>query len=103
MIPKHKRVRIQKYLDAAKGQECTFLGPTCNHNSETVVACHLYGSGMGQKNHDFEIFFGCSDCHKYYDTYGAYANPKPDREHCNAYANRARIKTMIILHEMGLL
>ena len=107
MFKKNKRARIKKFLDAAKGQECTFRGPTCNGNPETVVACHLHGAGMGQKNHDFEIFFGCSGCHKHYDAYGVYTQGFLDQEGHRVFletqANEARKRTMLILHEMGLL
>ena len=45
--------------------------PVCNNNPETTVACHFNaswaGKGMGQKADDCAVFFGCSDCHRWYD------------------------------------
>lgn len=66
-------IRSQKILRHAKGQPCTARFPgICNGNPETTVFCHLngaaFGKGMGIKAHDVLGFFGCSDCHSYYDT-----------------------------------
>ncbi len=45
--------------------------PECNHDPETTVACHLNdawaGTGLAQKADDVAVFFGCSDCHRWYD------------------------------------
>jgi hypothetical protein len=66
-------IRSAKVLRHAKGQQCTARFPgICNGNPETTVFCHLngaaFGKGMGIKAHDVLGFFGCSDCHAYYDT-----------------------------------
>lgn len=62
---------MQKILDAARGEACAFGGPTCNHNPETVVACHSNyqedGKGMGLKADDIYVMFACSSCHMFYD------------------------------------
>jgi hypothetical protein len=55
----------------AKGQECTIRLPyVCNHNPETVVACHIngvrFGHGVGIKTGFFA--FGCSNCHDAVDS-----------------------------------
>lgn len=59
-------------LKAAEGEECTMNSPWCNYNPETVVFCHgnygFAGKGLGQKADDCCGFFGCSDCHEWYDT-----------------------------------
>lgn len=51
----------------AKGRGCTVRLPgVCNHNSETVVLCHvrLSGiSGMGLKADDLLGAWACSQCH----------------------------------------
>lgn len=63
--------RNKKILKAARGQNCTLQTPACNHNPETVVACHSNyssdGKGMGQKADDIFVAFGCSGCHGYLD------------------------------------
>ena len=51
----------------AQGQECTMRLPgICNHNSETVVLCHLRVAniaGFGQKPPDLCAVHACSSCH----------------------------------------
>ena len=62
--------RSRAYLDGARGETCKlrFVG-VCNHNRETVVACHIHDTnfGMARKAHDFSIIDGCSDCHMFLD------------------------------------
>lgn len=57
----------------ARGRGCQIRLPgVCNHNSETVVLCHvrLSGvSGMGLKAEDALASWACSDCHRYCDTH----------------------------------
>lgn len=50
----------------ARGEDCTIRLPqVCNHNPETVVACHIpgvrFGHGVAIKTGFFA--FGCSSCH----------------------------------------
>jgi hypothetical protein len=55
-------------MDMCRGQDC-YLAITgvCNHNRETVVACHsnqsLHGKGAGLKAHNRFTVPGCSACH----------------------------------------
>jgi len=59
---------MSKLRKSAKGRECQIRIPgVCNHNSETVVLCHLGGAGMGIKNDDMFAAFGCSCCHNVID------------------------------------
>lgn len=65
-------IRSKKVLNHARGQSCQLALPgICNHNPETTVFCHLngpvFGKGMGLKAHDIAGFFGCAECHIYYD------------------------------------
>lgn len=66
----------------------------CNRNPETTVFCHLNGAyagkGIGQKAHDIAGFFGCSDCHRHYDTGGGVSDSD---------LLRAVIRTWIVLAE----
>lgn len=73
MFEKRKPYRNKKILESARGERCTFLSPSCNGNTETVVFCHvndpLAGKGMKQKADDYAGFYGCSACHAFYDNY----------------------------------
>mgnify|MGYP000860141652 CR=1 FL=1 len=64
-------IRSNKYLRGSKGQPCTFMGPTCNADPETVVFAHLngaaFGKGKGQKAHDTAGLDACFACHGYID------------------------------------
>lgn len=63
-------IRSRRYLDGAKGENCKFrFAGICNHNPETVVACHVHNDsfGMGRKADDFSVIDGCSSCHEFYD------------------------------------
>lgn len=65
-FPKPVKVRSRAILDFARGQDCTIRLPgVCCHNPETVVACHLPGhaKGIGSKESDLHIAFGCDRCH----------------------------------------
>jgi hypothetical protein len=70
MFPKEKRIRIQRWLDAANGEPCTWPGCDQKHN-DTVVAAHSNdledGKGVGKKSHDLFIAFLCWPCHYEYD------------------------------------
>ena len=65
-------IRSKKYLQSARGQDCTIQIPgVCNHDSSTVVAAHSnrqkHGKGMGQKSHDIFVAWSCSNCHSAID------------------------------------
>lgn len=63
-------IRSRRYLDGARGEPCKFrFAGICNHNHETVVACHVHNDafGMGRKADDFSVIDGCSNCHEFYD------------------------------------
>ncbi|MCG8429567.1 MAG: DUF1364 domain-containing protein [Candidatus Omnitrophica bacterium] len=68
---KRKPYRNSKILAAAEGQMCTMQSPFCNFDPATTVFCHSNrsedGKGVGQKADDCFGFFGCSDCHAWYD------------------------------------
>lgn len=63
--------RSPKLLALARGMPCMMRCEHCNGNPETTVWCHLNGSeagkGIGMKGHDMLGFFGCSNCHDWYD------------------------------------
>ena len=58
-----KRLKQDKYTKSAKGQDCQIRSPFCNHNSATVVFCHLNGAGIGEKMQNIHGAYGCSKCH----------------------------------------
>lgn len=89
----------QKLRDSARGQECTFHTPWCNHNRETTVLAHLRSAiaGMGTKSDDWHAAFACSDCHARYDN-----STIPG--HCvTFYELRALQRTQKIWRDMGLI
>ena len=90
-MQKRTPYRNKKILEAARGAPCMLNGPWCNHDPETTVFAHLNyswaGKGLGQKSDDFAGFFGCSDCHRWYDEYAGNHQNHP------LYAFRAVIKT----------
>ena len=100
LIPKHKRYRNKKILKAAQGQYCTYRSPWCNHDHNTVVACHKSGAGMGMKADDDQVFFGCSACHDIYD--GRMKSPL-SRDQREQMAELAILETQQILRQMKLL
>lgn len=72
---KNPRGDNRQLLDLARGQECLLRSPLCNHNPETVVACHPrgvsdYGTGGHYKAGDEYSIWGCSQCNHYSDAYG---------------------------------
>lgn len=64
--------RSEKVLRHAKGQPCTLrISPFCDGGgaSGTTVSCHIRGDhkGMGIKESDHSIAFGCGACHRFLD------------------------------------
>ena len=67
------RLKSKKLTDSAKDKDCTVrIFGVCNYNTETTVAAHLGGAGMGTKASDIHIAYCCSDCHSWLD--GGYSN-----------------------------
>jgi len=66
-----KPLKSTKLRQSARTRDCTMRIPSvCNFNSETVVLCHVStkgSKGMSQKNDDSFAFFGCSNCHQWFD------------------------------------
>jgi len=70
LLPK---VRSAALMASANGQTCTLRLPgICNHNSATVVLCHLPGIGKSARSKvtDLHSAYGCSACHTAIDTHG---------------------------------
>ena len=60
-----KQTKITK---SARGEDCTLRLDECNHNSETVVLCHIgTNRGMGFKCGDHFAVYACSSCHDIID------------------------------------
>jgi len=63
----------QHLRDMARGMPCLLQSPICNHDSDTVVACHgsgiENGKGMGRKVSDALTVHGCSACNDYTDAF----------------------------------
>jgi hypothetical protein len=54
-----------KLRNSAKGQNCTFNTPFCNHDPSTVVLCHIRDevTGKSTKANDYSAAYGCFACH----------------------------------------
>lgn len=110
--PKRTRLRVPKILKAANGAPCMMDSPVCNHDLETTVFCHLNfewaGKGMGQKADDTAGFFGCSECHRWFDETSKY-RPRvsyqelDDEDVLKFIAFRACVRTWRYLVETGVL
>ncbi len=87
----------QKLRDSAKGMDCTFETEFCNYDRSTVVLCHLPSDvkGMGNKSHDFNAAFGCSDCHAAIDQHRI--------PHAPFYMLRGLQRTQAIWRDRGLI
>lgn len=95
-------IRSRRYLDGAKGEPCKFrFAGICNHNPETVVACHVRNEafGMGRKADDFSVIDGCSNCHTFYDLH----SHEMDRALLLEYVLRGLQETMRARIDRGLL
>lgn len=60
----------KKLRDSARGQQCTLRLYGCLYNPDTVVLCHVPGTGMkgtGMKTLDVCAVFGCYNCHAIID------------------------------------
>jgi hypothetical protein len=69
-IPRLKRFRSRRLLNAAEGQPCVL----CERNDGTTIPAHLPGAfygmaaGTGQKTHDWLVAHVCHVCHNNLDT-----------------------------------
>jgi hypothetical protein len=64
------RLISKKLRDSARGQQCTLRLDGCLYSPETVVLCHVPGTGMkgtGMKTIDVCAVFGCDNCHSIID------------------------------------
>ena len=66
--PKPDVYRDPVLLELAKGKPCLLLVPgTCNHRTDTTVACHSnfgqHGKGGCRRADDVWTVWGCSACH----------------------------------------
>ncbi len=100
MLTKQLRHKSKKIMASAKGEECTARLEVCNGNPETTVCCHIGGSGMGTKNSDLFVFYGCSSCH---DEIDRRTMKIDDLNYLAAQAFRAVLETQQILLDKGLI
>jgi hypothetical protein len=95
---------VSKLTKHARGQDCQIRYPgICNHNPETVVACHLPSpmKGIGKKSEDLHIAFGCSSCHDVLD--GRNNNHEWDRNTILLWGYEGMVRTQLILKDAGLI
>ena len=93
------RVISQKLRDSARGQNCTLRLDGCFPSNDTVVLCHVPGTGqkgMGMKTFDVCAVFGCMNCHQILD-----GQKKGEWDYKNIV--RALTETWAVWIELGLI
>lgn len=73
-------IRSRKYLDGARGSNCTIRIPgVCDNNVETVISAHIRDgiAGMSIKASDISTASCCHACHEVFDR----RSPLPNGEH----------------------
>jgi len=88
-----------KLRKEARGRGCMVRIPNvCNHNSETVVLCHIRMAGItgtGLKAPDILGAWACSSCH---DAIDRRSHPELDRD----YVKLAHLEGMVrTLHQLS--
>lgn len=97
---------MSKITDSARGEECTLMiAPYCNHNTETVVLCHLpsLGHGMSLKSPNHWAVYGCSSCHDILDQRNPQAIRSIGWEEITQCMLRALYRTQQRLIDKGLM
>ncbi|MGJ8518042.1 nuclease domain-containing protein [Carnimonas bestiolae] len=90
--------------DSARGEQCTLnIMGACNHDSATVVLCHLpgEGGGVGIKSDDINACYGCANCHSVID--GRTKWPAGEQTDRDWYLRRAQTRTIKRLFEKGII
>lgn len=106
MMQRQPRIRIQKILDSARGEDCALqIDGVCNHNPETTVWAHSNqhedGKGMSTKAHDLFGCYACSDCHAWLD--GGYVRGGYTTDFVNETFHRAMKRSWLRLVQKGVL
>ena len=91
-----------KLTKSARGKVCQLRLEGCLPGTETVIAAHLNGGGMGAKVSDFHIMYACMNCHDLLDG-RKQANPPYDKEWLELQAYRAVICTQKIMIKEGVI
>lgn len=100
------RIRIQKILDSANGEDCTLqIAGVCNFNPKTTVAAHSNmhedGKGAGTKAHDIFTCYACSACHEWLD--GGYVRDGYTSDFVAQEFHKALKRTWLRLIQKGVL
>ena len=90
-----------KLTESAKGRVCQLRLEGCLPGTETVVAAHLNGGGMGTKVSDLHIMYACMNCHDLLDG-RTQASPPYEKEWLELEAHRAVIRTQRIMLDEGV-
>lgn len=99
---KQKPIRSKKIRNSARGETCTMNSPVCNGGGDdATVFCHsndsVAGKGAGQKADDLFGFFGCEQCHLWFDQKQAASWI------LNEYEKKAVYRTQRRLFDLGLI
>ena len=97
-----KNLLASKYTKSAQYKVCQLRLEGCLPGTETVVAAHLNGGGMGTKQSDIHIMYTCANCHDIYDGRKS-VSPPYLREWLDNEALRAVICTQKIMIKEGVL
>lgn len=63
-------MKSDKIRQSARGEDCSLRLSGCRNDNETVVGCHIPGTGekgVGLKAPDIFIVYGCNHCHDIID------------------------------------
>ena len=97
-----KNSLASKYTKSAQYKVCQLRLEGCLPGTETVVAAHLSGGGMGTKQSDIHIMYACMNCHDIYDGRKS-VSPPYLREWLDNEALRAVISTQKIMIKEGVI
>ena len=93
---------MSKMTESARCKVCQLRLEGCLPGTETVIAAHLNGGGMGAKVSDFHIMYACMNCHDLLDG-RKQANPPYDKEWLELQAYREVICTQKIMIKEGVI
>ena len=97
-----KNSLADKYTKSAQYKVCQLRLEGCLPGTETVVAAHLNGGGMGTKQSSIHIMYACMNCHDIYDGRKS-VSPPYLREWLDNEALRAVICTQKIMIKEGVI
>ena len=92
---------MSKITKSANGERCTIRIPAvCSGDTDTVVAAHLGGGGMGRKKADLHVAYACYECHSAVD---GHIKTSYDKDLLELWHRQGVERTQDILLKKGLI